>query len=158
MQALEFCILLSWVSPQFDKEWLAQFENKATVYWLIKITDKKDWEQDMEGAIEAPFCQGVLIEVDEKVGLEKRAAILHHVFQRYQNSPKNIHFRNLELESAYMGYNGMINGYSISLPWYLESILTLDRDLGVCSLHAPGKRTIQDLFAYQLLMQRKLKV
>jgi radical SAM superfamily enzyme YgiQ (UPF0313 family) len=156
-QALQVGVILPWSSANYDREWLAQATNRVDLFWRVRISAHEDWKGVLRGIMEDTVCCGILIEVDDDIPMDERAAVLHYVHAHYQKTSKLIGFRDLELESTLLCLDESNPGYTTFKPWYVESILTLDTDLSVGSLYCANEKTYQDLTAYQLLVQRKMK-
>lgn len=156
-QALQVSVTLPWPSADDDREWLSQAAKRVDLFWRVRISAGEDWKGVLKGAMEEPVCRGILIEVDEDMSMDGRAAVLHYLHPHHQETTKLIGFRDLELESAFLCLDESNPGYTTFKPWYVESILTLDTDLSVDSVHCATEKTQQDLVAYQLLIQRKVE-
>lgn len=156
-QAMQVSVILPWSSTGYDREWLAQAVDRVDLFWQMRISAQEDWKGTFRRIMEDAVCCGLLIEVDDDMRIEERAAVLHYVHAHHQPTSKLIGFRDLELEAAFLCLDESNPGYAAFKPWYVESILTVDTDLSVSSQYCASEKTTQDLIAYQLLIQRKMK-
>jgi len=154
--AIETCIIFSWQNNRKKELSLKDMSKLIPFFWSFNISNELDWQREIADLFREKYSAGILIDFDLKSKPDFIVNVLKFLYKEAKAQHKNILFRNLAIN--YMNFTEQPEKFkdnSIRRPRYIESILSIDRDMNILPTLKPDNETAMDLIEYQIKLQRR---